>query len=251
MVDDPILDEAKRAQSSWREEAQKRRGILSRGFAVVLRRDLTASRRFTRAASHLTRLAVALPTSRFRGVRSVAAMASGRSLGVPYIGRMPRPQSPLRTLLAAALANEFGLTPRAVLPRVDALIRGAIPLRDELRLYTLRHLIEFDESQPWGGLEMTYFVRLQVPGGRRSPIKLGRSRVPAARLLEHRTSSPYPLTLLACAPCLLIAERAVHDAFAYARLSGEWFSPVARLERLAGELRALVGDPTSHSSVTA
>lgn len=70
-----------------------------------------------------------------------------------------------------------------------------------------------------------YFIQR----GEGGPIKIGAASNPAARLSTLQTGSPEPLRLLAATPGSLDDEAALHERFASARLSGEWFEPTADL----------------------
>ena len=76
----------------------------------------------------------------------------------------------------------------------------------------------------WGGLDTTYFMRMEVSRSRRRcPIKIGRSNDPSARREKLLTGSPFPITLLACAPCAVLSEGVAQAMFRRSRLRGEWY----------------------------
>jgi hypothetical protein len=86
----------------------------------------------------------------------------------------------------------------------------------------------------WQGVEVTYFVRMVVPG-RVQPVKIGRSKSLFSRLESHACSSPFPLEILASFPYVLLDERELHRLFAEDHMRGEWF-------RLSRRMRALIQD---------
>lgn len=96
------------------------------------------------------------------------------------------------------------------------------------------------------GDQVVYFVQAEHGG----PIKIGWSAFPSARLVSLQESSPYRLRFTR-----LIRggtrrdEQALHARFAAAKLSGEWFAPIAELCELANA-RADVGEPVWHEGFT-
>jgi hypothetical protein len=101
------------------------------------------------------------------------------------------------------------------------------------------HVPAFDEP-------MVYFIGIEKRIVPNSPVKIGVSRHPLARVAEMSLQSPYPLTLLAICRGGLSKERKYHARFAAQRLHGEWFARSPDLERLIrwqkahGDLRALL-----------
>ena len=96
----------------------------------------------------------------------------------------------------------------------------------------------------WGGVDASYFIRMEVPGTSRRPIKIGRSYSPNVRTAGHLTSSPYPLTLLASFPECLLPEVTLHAEFAEDRMRGEWFRPTRRLYQMVRQLQAISCPPS-------
>lgn len=86
--------------------------------------------------------------------------------------------------------------------------------------------------------DLTYFIRMDCPVGLR-PIKIGTSTDLKGRLYALACSSPFPLTLLASYPGLLLPERALHDTLAKDRMQGEWFRPTGRLLELVELVQSL------------
>lgn len=84
-----------------------------------------------------------------------------------------------------------------------------------------------------------YFIQQGETGA----IKIGHTRRPVeVRQKELQNSHAEPLRLLAMAPGTQRDERALHDRFAAARLTGEWFTPVPELVayvRLVADRRIL------------
>lgn len=82
-------------------------------------------------------------------------------------------------------------------------------------------------------MSVVYFLK---PEAKKGPIKIGVTREFKKRMVAYRGCSPVALEVLVTAPGSYKHERALHEAFAYARSHLEWFHPVEDL--LAG-IRAL------------
>lgn len=80
-----------------------------------------------------------------------------------------------------------------------------------------------------------YFIR---PVGQSGPIKIGCSRLPAARLEQLMTWSPLELEIAASVPGDFKLERNIHECFATEWLRREWFAPSDRLVAFVEKLRA-------------
>lgn len=68
-----------------------------------------------------------------------------------------------------------------------------------------------------------YFIQSLGPG---SPIKIGVTKDPRARLAQLQTASPYPLSLIGVIPKSgRRVEADLHRRFGEYRITGEWFEP--------------------------
>jgi hypothetical protein len=76
-----------------------------------------------------------------------------------------------------------------------------------------------------------YFVQFGADG----PIKIGRARNVAARLVSLQTASPVELVLLGVVPGSVEKERVLHSLFRPLRVRGEWFRPEAELLEFIAE----------------
>jgi len=166
-----------------------------------------------------------------------------------YIGRGDTQRdtvrrSPLLHLLTESLmdAGVIDVCSRRQARRLAAsLIDGSTDVRALCIQYGMDPKHETPEML-WGGLPVTYLIRMDVHGEceGRCPIKIGRGRSSTARMYDMRTSSPFPLAVIADVPEWLLGEGELHAHFDYARIRGEWFRPVAELRRLGREMRALM-----------
>lgn len=93
-----------------------------------------------------------------------------------------------------------------------------------------------------------YFIR-HVPS---DCVKIGRSRLPKQRLSGLRVAHPNPddLQPIAAVPGGGDIERELHERFADARKSGEWFEPVPEIEEYIETVTSAFtysfGDDTMH-----
>jgi hypothetical protein len=71
-----------------------------------------------------------------------------------------------------------------------------------------------------------YFVRLLAPVDEQ-PIKIGFTAKDEARFHQVRTSSPWPLELVASVSGHQNTELAIHELCSSARMQGEWFRPTS------------------------
>ncbi len=78
-----------------------------------------------------------------------------------------------------------------------------------------------------------YFMR---PVGKRGPVKIGCSIMPAKRLRDLEIWSPYMLEIAASAPGEHRHERALHSMFSDQRRHGEWFDWSPRLAEVVAHV---------------
>lgn len=145
----------------------------------------------------------------------------------------------LRGMMADVLIGR--VSPEIIRVRrvVDQLLTGERDAR--------QFLVELQEFQRqddhrlrWAGLRCTYFIRMEVPGVRRRPIKIGRAHDPERRRYGLLNASPYPLTLLAAVPFFFLPEPTLHTIFSKQRMGGEWFKPAAGILQLIDECQTFV-----------
>ena len=74
------------------------------------------------------------------------------------------------------------------------------------------------------GLGTVYFLRMLAPVPEQ-PVKIGFTLKEEVRFHQVRTSSPWPLELIATVQAHQNIEIALHEKCAEARLQGEWFRP--------------------------
>lgn len=146
---------------------------------------------------------------------------------------MPRPISPPRLVLRQRGVNkywyikdrkrEFGL-------KIPAADREAaeIALRSFLARGAVwrRRLKGHKRTQDEPTIGTIYFVRLLAPIDEQ-PIKIGYTSKDEARFHQIRTSSPWPLELIASVKAHHNTELALHEKCEEARMRGEWFRPSA------------------------
>jgi hypothetical protein len=80
-----------------------------------------------------------------------------------------------------------------------------------------------------------YFVYF-IQGSNGGPIKIGRSRYPAARLSALQKYANVPLVMVACIRAAPEIETVLHERFGRERLHHEWFRCTARLKRFVAAL---------------
>lgn len=78
------------------------------------------------------------------------------------------------------------------------------------------------------GIKVVYFIRCD-PGNGTGPIKIGWTASIETRMRTLQRSNPYPLTLLGVVPGDASLEHQIHEAFASARIQGEWFRSTPEL----------------------
>jgi hypothetical protein len=91
---------------------------------------------------------------------------------------------------------------------------------------------------------LVYFIK---PKGRKGPIKIGCSEVPADRLSTLSAWSPWPLEIIGTIPGGYKDERYLHDCFAEAHVHREWFKATPLVVQFitkiiaAGSISAVMG----------
>lgn len=79
-----------------------------------------------------------------------------------------------------------------------------------------------------------YFIGEQLGG---DTIKIGWSRDPVLRLQQIQTGNPTPLKIIGCVAAHRMIEPALHQLFALASVSGEWFTdPEGSIVRWLNEM---------------
>jgi hypothetical protein len=75
-----------------------------------------------------------------------------------------------------------------------------------------------------------YFIQADIGG----PVKIGWAKDPAKRCRDLQTGSPHRLVVRAFIPGTIGDEARLHRQFRSSRLEGEWFTPTAEMEKVAG-----------------
>jgi hypothetical protein len=105
---------------------------------------------------------------------------------------------------------------------------------DYARIVEARVLPEDDYLAAWSEVGCVYFIGEQLGG---DTIKIGWSRDPVSRLQQIQVGNPTPLKIIGCVAANRLIEPALHQLFAPAAVSGEWFTdPEGSMRRWLNEM---------------
>lgn len=92
---------------------------------------------------------------------------------------------------------------------------------DHARVVEARAMSELEYCSAHADVGSVYFIGEQLGG---DTIKIGWSRDPVSRLRQLQVGNPQPLKFLGCVAANRLIEPALHQLFAPAYVTGEWFT---------------------------